>query len=403
MNKMHLSIAACLALGGALAIMAAAPWTGSVGGGAQAQQAVPVPQFKVDPFWPKPLPAVKGADGMMYKWVSGEIGGNCIDARDNLIVLNRAWQQSGLGKLQNFEGMTGIPSPPVAEYDQQGNLVKSWGDASLLAPDGGTKVMPESFHGCWVDYQDNIWIAGNSDGVVQKYARDGKMLLQIGSKGVCDGPPTLSPKAFFPTCGSPGNNASKTLLNNPAGVDVDPNPDPVTKERGSVYIADGYGNHRVVVFDAKGTYLRQWGSPGDGPSQFSREGGGHPHCVKLGKDNLVYACDRAHNRIQVFDKLGAFQRFIAVDPAGYTHAPIRVNDIGFSTDPQQTYVYSSDVGSGTIWIVDRLKGTVVGGVGGVGHHAGQLVGPHTLTVDSKGNIYVGEGGGGRRIQKFVKQ
>jgi len=368
----------------------------------QAQTTQP-PQFKVDPFWPKPLPQVKDAKGQMHQWITGEIGGNCVDSRDHVFVLNRGWQQSGLGKLQPFEGMTGIAAPPVLEIDADGNLVNSWGDASLLAPGGGTKVMPESLHGCFVDYEDNVWIAGNSDGVVQKYSHDGKLLMQIGTKGVCDGPPTLSPKAFFPTCGSPGDNMSKTLLNDPADIAVDSNPDPVTNQRGSVYIADGYGNHRIVVFDNKGKYLRQWGSAGDGPGQFAAEGGGHPHCVMIGTDNLIYVCDRAHNRVQVFDKTGAFKRFIPVDPPGFTDAPIRVNDIGFSTDPLQTFFYSTDVGSGNVWIVNRMTGVIVGGLGTIGHHAGGFVGPHTLSVDSKGNIYIGEGGGGRRIQKFVKQ
>ena len=81
-------------------------------------------------------------------------------------------------------------------------------------------------------------------------------------------------------------------------------------ERGSVYIADGYGNHRVVVFDAKGTYLRQWGSAGTGPGQFAPSGGGHPHCVVLGNDGLVYVCDRQGNRIEVFDKVGTLKRII---------------------------------------------------------------------------------------------
>src|SRR5438477_6205261 len=92
--------------------------------------------------------------------------------------------------------------------------------------------------------------------------------------------------------------SSQTLLHRPADIAVDPNTDPVTGERGSVYIADGYGNYRIVVFDGKGKYLRQWGSAGGGPGQFVAKGGGHPHCVVLGNDGLVYTCDRGQNRIQ---------------------------------------------------------------------------------------------------------
>lgn len=208
---------------------------------------------------------------------------------------------------------------------------------------------------------------------------------------------------FFPTCVSPGLNGSRTLLNSPADIAVDPNPDPVTGERGSVYIADGYGNHRIVVFDGKGRYLRQWGSPGSGPGQFAAEGGGHPHCVVLGKDNLVYVCDRGNARVSVFDRMGVRQRDIPIDPEGFTNQPLRTNDIGFSTDDGQSYFYTTDVGSSSVWILDRTTGAIVGGVGSVGHMAGQFVGVHTLAVDSKGNLYVSEGGGGRRTQKFVRQ
>lgn len=278
------------AMRGALLIAAAAVSIGPAGE-LQAQQAAPAPQFKVDPFWPKPFPIITDAQGRSHRWVTGEVGGTCIDSHDHIFTLNRAWQNSALGKMQTFEAMSGIPAPPVVAYDPEGNVVTSWGDASLLAPNGGTKVMPESRHGCFADYQDNSWIAGNSDGIVQKYSHDGKLLLQIGTKGVCDGkPPAASGAApvFFPTCSSAGLNSSKTLLNSPADIAVDPNPDPVTRERGSVYIADGYGNHRIVVFDGAGKYLRQWGSAGSGPGQFAAEGGGHPHCVILGADGDVY-------------------------------------------------------------------------------------------------------------------
>src|SRR5688572_12838892 len=176
--------------------------------------------------------------------------------------------------------------------------------------------MPHGVHGCFADYQDNIWIAGNADGVVQKWSHDGKLLLQIGTKGLCDGPPTLSPNSPHPTCGSPGYNSSRTLLNNPADVAVDPNPDPVIGQVGSVYIADGYGNHRIVVFDAAGKYLRQFGSAGSGPGQFVATGGGHPHCVILGNDRLVYACDRGQNRVHVFDRAGTLQKTLPIPYCG---------------------------------------------------------------------------------------
>lgn len=373
-------------------------------GGPGAAQAA-APGFKVDPYWPKPFPLFKDAQGNFHRWATGEVGGTCVDSHDHIFTLNRGWQNSQLGKLHTFEAFSSVPAPPVVAYDPDGNVALSWGDASHLAPGGGTKVMPESLHGCFVDHDDNVWIAGNNDGVVQKYTHDGKLLLQIGTKGLCDGKAPAAPAAnlFFPTCVSPGLNSSRTLLNDPADIAVDPNPDPVTGARGSVYIADGYGNHRVVVFDANGKYLRQWGSPGTGPGQFAAEGGGHPHCVILGADSLVYTCDRGNARVQVFDRQGALQRVIPIAPEGFSYQGLRTNDIAFSPDPAQAFFYTSDVGAGTVWILNRTAGKVVGGFGGMGQGAGQFIGVHTMAVDSKGNLYVSEGGGGRRTQKFVRQ
>src|SRR5262247_1011202 len=230
-----------------------------------------VPRFVVDAFWPKPLPVDKDTG---KPWVTGEVGGTCVDSNDHVITVNRAFQNG----LVAPETVIAVPSPPVVEYDGDGNVVNAWPTNPAKAA-----LLPSSIHGCFVDYQDNIWIAGNGDGIVQKYSHDGStLLLQIGTKGVCDNPPSN-------TCGNsasnPLANQSRTLLNQPADIAVDPT-------NGDIYIADGYGNHRVVVFNSAGTYLRQWGGPGSGPGQFAVGDGGHPHCVVLSKDGLVYACDR---------------------------------------------------------------------------------------------------------------
>ena len=169
-------------------------------------------------------------------------------------------------------------------------------------------------HGLYVDYQDNVWIAGNGDGIVQKYSHDGStLLLQIGVRGVCDNPPAI-------TCGNsganPAANNSRTLLNEPPNVRVDPNPDPVTGQTGSIYVPDGYGNHRIIVFDRNGNYLRHWGgvvtaeantigNPNNNAhnrGSFATGDGGHPHCLVIGNDGYLYVCDRGDDRILVFDK-----------------------------------------------------------------------------------------------------
>ena len=380
---------------GLLAVLvASALWMAMPG----AQTPAPAPEYRVDPFWPRPLPTMTDGDGLARQWVTGMVGASCIDSHDHIITVNRGFLPDG---LLPQEGSQSIPSPPVILYDTDGNVAGSWGDPTLT-PAGAAAVLPHGIHGCVADEMDNIWIAGNSDGVVQKWTHDGsQMLLQIGTKGVCDGPPTLNPNSPHPTCGEPGNNSSRTLLNAPADVAIDPNPDPVTGERGSVYIADGYGNHRIVVFDRDGNYLRQWGSAGSGDGQFVEGGGGHPHCVVLGNDGLVYACDRGQNRVQVFDREGNLQRIIRIDPAEYGEATLRATDLELSRDAEQRFLFVVDLGSNRIWILERETGEIAGSIGGSGHMAGEFTFPHTLVTDSDGNLYAAETVGGRRNQKFA--
>jgi hypothetical protein len=343
-------------------------------------------QYIVDPFWPKPLPN----DPETGKpWVTGEVGGTCVDSRDHIFTVNRAFQNG----LVAPETVIAVPSPPVIEYDSAGNVVNAWGDPAIL---------PNSIHGCFVDYQDNVWIAGNGDGIVQKYTHDGStLLLQIGTKGVCDSPTGA--------CGSPGSNSSPTLLNQPADIAVDPT-------NGDIYIADGYGNHRIAVFDSTGVFLRQWGSAGSGPGQFALGDGGHPHCVVLGNDGLVYACDRGQDRVQVFDKSGNLLKIIPVIPGTGTPGIGTAGsawDVDFSPDTGQELMFEADGGNEVLWIFDRLIALagaaltatpgqgILAGFGRPGHKAGEFTFLHTVTADSQGNLYIGETVGGRRIQKFV--
>jgi hypothetical protein len=381
------------------------------------------PAFQVDPYWPKPLPD---------NWVTGEIGGTCVDSQDHVFVVTRGFQNGGLASPEGKGGAdprTGQfapskASPPVIEFAPDGSVANSWGDPSLV-PAGQphalqNAVLPNGIHGCFVDYQDNVWIAGNGDGVVQKWSHDGSaMLLQIGTKFTCDDGqggsiPCVNPGSTGGADNVFGNvmrtGSSHTLLNLPADVAVDPSPDPVTGQKGSVYIADGYGNHRVVVFDSTGHYLRQFGSIGTGPGQFTAGDGGHPHCVVIGKDAYVYACDRGQDRVNVFTKTGDFVKAIPIIPGTAALGTAgSAWDIDFSADAMQKFAYVSDGGNEVMWIfnhADALNGSAyvppVGGFGRPGHMAGDFTFLHMMAIDSKGNLYAGETVGGRRIQKFTK-
>ena len=173
-------------------------------------------KFKVDPFWPKPLPD---------RWVFGEIGGVCVDAQDHLFALTR-------GNMWPKEPAIAKQAPAVIDFDPDGNVLNSWGNRAVMA---------NEVHGCSFDTHGNIWIAGNNDGIVQEYPHDGsKMLLQIGTKGKFD--TTDGTNSIGGGLPAIAMNSSHELLNDPTDVAVDPTND-------NVYISDGYGNRRVVVFN----------------------------------------------------------------------------------------------------------------------------------------------------------
>jgi len=334
---------------------------------------VNAPRFEVDPAWPKPLPNL---------WVTGGIGGACIDARDHVFILNRR-------DLTDNDLDAGHQAPVVIEFDPEGNVVNSFGDP---------EVTPNTPHGCTVDAENNVWITGTGDGIVQEYSHDGsKLLLQIGKRGVVDSSDgTAKGKAL---------NSSHSTFFKPAGIAIDP-------KNGDVYVADGEtpgGNHRIAVFDRTGQFLRQW----DLHRTESEAGDAFVpvlHCVTLDNNGLVYVCDRRGHRIQVFDKMGNFQKYIPVEfepmsklPAGPVHEPGGLGSavwIDFSREPGQKYMYVVNQDSEKIDILDRASGQILSSFGRVGHYPGEFTYAHFLAVDSKGNIYVTEVGTGKRIQKF---
>ena len=326
---------------------------------------VAAPKFAVDPFWPRPLP---------NQWVTGEVGGSCIDAQDHVFILNR-------DDLSPKEQIINKPAPPVIELDADGNVVSSWGDPSKV---------PGRIHGCFVDYENNVWVAGQTDAIVQKYSHDGKLLLQIGQKGVYDTSDNTAEGAAM--------NSSRTLLNQPAAISVDPT-------NGDIYIADGYGNRRVVVFDKSGHFLRQWGKQGtvaEGEAGVPNVFAQWVHCLILGNDGLVYVCDRRADRIQVFDKMGSFKKNIYIQrgTGNLGRADGSAWWIAFSPDQVQKYMYVADGGNEKIWILDHALGEIISSFGRPGHQAGEFTYLHSICVDSKGNIITAETIGGRRVQKF---
>lgn len=349
-----------------------------------------VPRYEVDPAWPKPLP---------NRWVTGELGGVCVDSQDHIFIAQRVNDVGGmdghLEGLTNDELNAGQAAPPLIEFDTEGKVVNSWGNLSLL---------PKDLHGCAIDNAGHVWLDGSEDGIVQEYSHDGKeLLLQIGKRGVFD-------SSDGTVMGTP-LNASASQFFRVAEIGFDPH-------NGDVYVADGHAkgrggnNFRIVVFDKSGHYLRQW-KLHRSPEELSTAAAPTVHCVRVSNDGLVYVCDRWMNRIQVFDTMGNFQKNI---PFAYKiWTPIAANGTGsrkeatqvgscssveFSRDPGQKYMFVINEIDEQIDIVERASGHVLGSFGRPGHQVGEFMHAHTMALDSKGNLYVGESVDGRRVQKF---
>jgi len=336
-----------------------------------------VPRFTVDAAWPKPLPNA---------WILGEIGGLAVDSHDHIWVYQRPRSLTDDERGAVVDPPTSKccrPAPPVLEFDRDGNLLQAWG-----GPGSGYE-WPEREHGISVDGQDNVWIAGNgkSDAQVLKFTRDGRFLQQIGHAGHTSG------------------SNSPTDLGRPALAIVDPG-------AGELYIADGYGNRRLLVLDAStGEYKRHWGAYGNRPddTELGKYDPAAPraqqfrtpvHCVRIANDGLVYVCDRVNNRVQVFQKDGKFVREFVLEPA--TRFVGSVWDVALSEDAQQKYLYVADGTNNEIHILLRATGERLGAFGRGGRQAGQFHWVHAIGIDSQGNVYTGEVDSGKRVQKFLR-
>jgi DNA-binding beta-propeller fold protein YncE len=273
------------------------------------------------------------------------------------------------------------------QFSPTGKLLSSWegGGAGYEWP------LANDEHGIFVDHLDNVWIAGRgangtSENQILKFDKSGKFLLQIGKRG----------------SGTGSNDTAN--LGQPADMAVYP-------QTNEVFVADGYGNRRIIVFDATtGAYKRHWGAYGNKPDDAAPktpvyQGPGDPqfnqvHHVRISKDGFVYVADRQNRRIQVFRVDGTFVKegFVRRNT---TETGGTVSSLAFSVDPEQRFIYVADQSENQILILDRASLTEVGAFGRLGRWAGLFVAPHNIATDSKGNLYVAEDIGGQRVQKFV--
>lgn len=353
-----------------------------------------VPVFEVDPNWPR----------IPNNWVLGNVSKIVVDRHDNVWMIHRP-RTVPAGKTA---------APPVLEFDKDGKFVQAWGG------EGAGYDWPDAEHNVFVDYKDNVWISGSSpsgqsktkrsDDMLLKFTTSGKFLMEIGGRTVSRG------------------SKDPNSVNKPGDIFVFP-------KTNELYVADGYGNRRVIVFDADtGAFKRMWGAfgkppeddansggpgPWGGPANATgpdiAEGGGSPpvldtegpgperftspvHAVLVSNDNIVYVADRNNRRVQLFTPEGRYLKQFFVNRAGPAQAS--ACGLAFSPDKDQQFLYISDYGNSHIVVVNRKTLEILYQFGKRGAAPGDFQGIHHIAVDSRGNLYEAEVAPGARAQKF---
>jgi len=333
-----------------------------------------LPIYEIDPTWPPTLP---------HDWILGDIRGLFVDDRDHLWVIHMPSsltpQEIGAAVKPPIADCC-LPAPPVLELDPDGKVLRTWGGPG----EGYTWYDQE--HGIYIDHHGFVW-TGTSNGYhVMKFTQDGKHVLTIGTPGV-----------------NKGSNDPDTL-GGPANFYVEP-------KTNELFIADGYINKRVVVYDAAtGAYKRHWGAYGktpndtekyqypvrvsDPPQQYSTL-----HGLVGSKDGLIYVSDRRGNRIQVFRQNGEYlmEKFVRPETGGSGSG----FSLQFSRDPGQTLLYLMDGTNQRVWILRRKDLAILDRFGKPGRQAGEFIRAHMIAIDSKNRMYTGEAGNGRRMQRWI--
>jgi hypothetical protein len=371
---------------------------------------VMAPKFEVDPFWPKPLP---------NHWVTGQMIGASVDKNDNVWIVHRPGTlEHNESYLTRGEGVCCTAAPDVLEFDPAGNLIRHWGK------DEGHD-WPSSNHGITVDNDGNVWLGANGQnqpgpapGSAAQFARRPEAPAEPGGPeaGVARGNGAYHDSFILKFTqdgkyiGQIGHaNGSKGSLDtdNVRGV-ATMRIIPGTRD---LVLADGYGNHRVSVWNADTLkFERMWGAYGKPPTDDKLppyDPNGPPatgfrnpvHCAQPSNDGFIYVCDRNNNRVQIFKYDGTYvKEFIVSKP---TTGDGTTWEIAFSPDKAQKWMYITDGSNEQIHVFERESLQELYAFGDGGRYPGQFYAIHSIVTDSKGNIFTTETYRGQRVQKFV--
>jgi len=260
--------------------------------------------------------------------VLGDCAAVGVDSKDNVYAFNRG-------------------DHPVAVFDKDGNLLRTWGEGLFPRP-----------HGVHVAPDDTIWLTDDADHTVRHCTLDGRVLLTLGIPG--------KPSPYM--SGEPFHRCTHTALS-PQGD--------------FLYISDGYGNARIHKYTPGGKLLSSWGEPGTDPGQFNI-----PHNICCDPDGWIYVADRENRRVQMFTNDGKFIKQLIQGDSLFARS------VALSPDQDQQFLYVGD--GDDIKIVDRKTLEVLGKI----NLPGMKGGGHLINTDAKGNIYVANTGKGMQKLAF---
>jgi DNA-binding beta-propeller fold protein YncE len=271
----------------------------------------------------------------------GEAAGVAVNSKGHIFVYTRSAQTR------------------LFEFDAKGNFVREIGKG----------LYGFAFaHVVRIDKDDNIWCVDEGTNMVIEFDPQGRVIMLFGRKpeaveggaqpaaGTAPPPP---PPAFA--------TFAHRLFNRPTDVAWD--------LAGNSFIADGYGNSRVVKFDKDGNWVKEWGKRGPAPGEFHT-----PHSIATDAKGNVYVGDRENNRIQVFDGEGNFLKEWANVGAPWAIC---------ITPGSKQVLYTSDSNAGRIYKLD-LDGNILGEFGKSGKLLGQFGWVHEISCPTENTLLIAE-------------
>ena len=354
-------------------------------GETQTVQSVAMGDYEVVLDWPKPLPD----DDLSHDgWTWGSGAGALAESPDKVWVAQRGEIQLPPGAepwicpclLEPRRTNTGRRAYSGNEYpyemrrhhlvfavDRDGYTIEEWlqHDEYLAPPRGsGLGEMGRGPHKLLInpyDPEKHIWLVDDDTHEINVFTNDGELVRTMGERGV----PGRGPNNF----------------NRPTDIAWLPD--------GTFFVADGYAGTRVAKFDPDGNFVLDWGRPPADPANPGPYEFWSVHSIGISRDGRIFAVDREHSRMQVFDEDG---NFLEMWPTGHNSQVlahiVTVDD----------FVWVADWTTGRLVKYD-LDGRYILDIGEPGALPGQFDGVHQIDVDQEGNLYVTEVANDRS-QKF---